>query len=173
MKLYFITLILATSIIVAVQSASLIAVSMDQPRCGVTDADGKALSFGKKWEKNHITWSYRGSAPSQIGAQRTRQLLTEAFQKWADVVPLTFSEQCSTCSADIVISTDHVDGVYLVPFCILRTFFSIVYNSCFLLFLGRSGGSLAVAKFQNDGSTYFDGTHVSITFDNKEPWTEK
>ena len=168
MKLYLITVILATIVIVAVQSASLKTVSMDQPRCGVpdVDVDGMALSLGKKWEKNHITWSYRGSAPSQIGAQRTRQLLTDAFQKWADVVPLTF-EQCSDCSADIVISTGYVDGVYL------STFFSIVCNSCFLLFLGKSGSVLAVAKFWKDGSIYFDGKVVNIVFDNEEFWTEQ
>jgi len=169
MKLYFIKLILATIVIVAVQSASLKTVSKDKPRCGVPDADanGLALSHGKKWEKNHITWSYRGSPPSQLGDKRTRRLLTEAFQKWADVVPLTFSEQCSTCSADILISTDKIDGVYLC------TFFSIVCNSCFLLLLGKAGGTLAIAKFQNDGSIYFDGGDVTITFDIKEPWTEK
>ena len=88
------------------------------PHCGVQDGGhGKfALAHGIKWRKRHITWSFLGPAPRQIDHQQTIQIISEAFQRWADIVPLEFTNVCATCKADIPISFKYIDGMFLLIF---------------------------------------------------------
>ena len=107
-------LLLVTIVISAVYTAPI--KDDNGPRCGVEDSgNGRlALAHGIKWRKRHITWAFHGPAPSQIGHQRTIQILSEAFQRWSDIVPLEFTNVCATCKADIPISFRDVDGIFFM-----------------------------------------------------------
>ena len=82
---------------------------MSRPRCGFPDTADFVLE-GRKWSKTALTYSYSEFTPDLSQAQ-VRGALTQAFNLWAAVTPLTFTEV--TSGADIVIrfvGGNHGDG---------------------------------------------------------------
>jgi len=82
---------------------------MSRPRCGFPDTADFVLE-GRKWNKTALTYSYDSFTPDLSQAQ-VRSAITEAFNLWAIVTPLTFTEV--TSGADIVIrfvGGSHGDG---------------------------------------------------------------
>ncbi|CAF1194762.1 unnamed protein product [Adineta ricciae] len=136
------------------------------PRCGVQDGGhGKfALAHGIKWRKRHITWAFLGPAPRRIGHQRTIQIISEAFQRWADIVPLEFTNVCATCKADIPVSFKYVDGMFSMIFIdqLLRSFLSTL------------GAMRTLAYVQpNSPVPYFDDGKPIMVFDKDENWSQE
>lgn len=104
---------------------------MEKPRCGVKEKPLSAhgslpLALGAKWRKKHVTWKFLGPAPSQIGTAKTIKIFSEAFQRWADIVPLEFSRVCDQCEADIPVDFTAIDGIFLLA-SIIHCFFFILY----------------------------------------------
>ena len=82
---------------------------MSRPRCGFPDTADFVLE-GRKWNKLAITYSY-SEFTSDLSRAQVRSALTQAFNLWAAVTPLTFAEV--TSGADIVIrfvAGNHGDG---------------------------------------------------------------
>lgn len=80
---------------------------MKQPRCGLPDiaATRKFSKFSladTKWLKTDLTWRLLNFT-KDLGLEKTRELTRRAFQVWADVTPLTFTEACKSCKSDLVI----------------------------------------------------------------------
>jgi matrix metalloproteinase-14 (membrane-inserted) len=94
-----------------------------------------------KWSKTDLTYSIK-NFNDELGQSGTRLAIKQAFDYWAGVTPLTFTEVCSTCSADLKIEFVK---------------FSHRYNdhSNCNSFDGQ-GGVLAHAYFPSDGSIHFD-----------------
>jgi peptidoglycan hydrolase-like protein with peptidoglycan-binding domain len=82
---------------------------MSRPRCGFPDTADFVLE-GRKWNKTALTYSYSSFTPDLSQAQ-VRNALSQAFNLWAAVTPLTFTEVAA--GADIVIrfvGGNHGDG---------------------------------------------------------------
>jgi hypothetical protein len=93
---------------------------MSTPRCGVKEIPMNAvdgthpLLLGIEWRKRNITWSFLDPAPSQISIKRTIAILNDAFQSWANVVPLTFTEVCKKCRPDIPIHFRAIPSMFIL-----------------------------------------------------------
>ncbi|XP_033126719.1 72 kDa type IV collagenase-like [Anneissia japonica] len=135
---------------------------MEKPRCGVPDVLGSGLmdmpiaelklntsnpygnnrarrytADGTKWTKNDLTYYYNNYTPDLSGVAQ-KDALRRAFDLWAGVTPLTFTE-VSSLPADIIIefaSGTHSDGPWAA-------------------FDGQ-GGTLAHAYFPQNGDAHFD-----------------
>lgn len=113
--------------------------------------DGSSAHFsvhGNKWSSNALTYFFQNGTGDISGAGE-RQAIRDAFELWACVTPLTFSEVSTASNADIVIlwgNRNHGDGF---PF-------------------DGTGNLLAHAFFPppNGGSIAGD-----IHFDDEENWT--
>ncbi|CAF2307757.1 unnamed protein product [Rotaria sp. Silwood2] len=121
---------------------------MNRPRCGnedkpIAEMNAASLSGLNKWSRSSLTYSIRGY-PTQLGQTQTTNIIHEAFQAWADHVPLTIESVCSTCQADFVIDFVREQHTDRYPF-------------------DGAGGTLAHAFFPVDGRVHFD---------KDEPWTE-
>ncbi len=74
---------------------------LNQHRCGVSDAcpgartaDGRLAPFvtvGAKWPQTDLAFKFLNSTPD-LPEQRQREIIREAFQRWAQVSALTFRE---------------------------------------------------------------------------------
>ena len=123
---------------------------MSKPRCGFPDTTTSAdfVLQGSRWTNTNLTYAYSEFTPDLTQAQ-VRAAITQAFNLWAAVTPLRFTEVAMTASPDIVIRFAggvHGDG-----------------NN----FDGPSG-VLAHAYFPPPGGGAFAGdTH----FDEAETWT--
>ncbi|MFZ0544563.1 MAG: matrixin family metalloprotease [Candidatus Promineifilaceae bacterium] len=101
-----------------------------------------------KWSKNDLAYVFLNGTETLPG-DTEKDLVRQAFQLWADVAPLTFTEVSSASQADFLISwevRDHGDGD---PF-------------------DGIGGILGHATFPNP---YAD-RQVIIHFDDEEPWVD-
>uniref|UniRef100_A0AC34FU08 Peptidase metallopeptidase domain-containing protein n=1 Tax=Panagrolaimus sp. ES5 TaxID=591445 RepID=A0AC34FU08_9BILA len=118
---------------------------MAQPRCGVNDV--QALTSGRgirvmgitestfKWNKKSITYSIENTSPD-LPRRDAERAIRKAFDTWAKVVPLDFSE-VSSGKADITIK------------------FASQYHNDPWPFDGK-GGTLAHATFPPNGQLHFD-----------------
>ncbi len=95
---------------------------MEMPRCGVADlVEGQAVpmpgmaSFvasGGKWPSNNVTYKFI-SGTADLPGDTERDVVRQAFDVWANVTPLTFTEVTGSGDAAILISWvtgDHGDG---------------------------------------------------------------
>ena len=72
---------------------------------------GKFVLQGNKWNTNNLTYYYKNGTPDII-SNNERDGIREAFNLWAEVTPLTFTETLNP-DADIIIAfeeDDHGDG---------------------------------------------------------------
>ncbi|XP_071504486.1 interstitial collagenase-like [Diadema antillarum] len=125
-------------------------------RCGVEDIVGTAgmgkqqdlrtngtsrfrryNTDGTKWSKTALTYYFKNYTPDLTRAQ-VRDAIRRAFQLWADVSPLTFSET-SDRNADILIE-----------------FAAGVHSDGFAAAFDGPGGTLAHAYFPENGDAHFD-----------------
>jgi peptidoglycan hydrolase-like protein with peptidoglycan-binding domain len=121
---------------------------MSRPRCGFPDFFAEFSLQGSKWNQNNLTYAYQNFTPDLTQAQ-IRTAISQAFNLWAAVTPLSFTEVGLGSSPDIIIrfvAGDHGDGY---PF-------------------DGSSGVLAHAFYPPPGGGSFPGdTH----FDEAELWT--
>ncbi len=86
---------------------------MSRPRCGFPDVADFVL-LGSKWNKTALTYAFREFTPD-LTQSEARDAIREAFQLWANVTPLTFSQVAPSASADIEIrfaDGNHGDGCH-------------------------------------------------------------
>lgn len=86
---------------------------MQMPRCGVADLiEGQEVhpqgvsSFvasGGKWSSNQVTYKFVNGTIDLPGTTE-REIVRQAFQVWAEVIPLTFQEVTGSADATILIS---------------------------------------------------------------------
>jgi hypothetical protein len=89
---------------------------LNQPRCGVSDpspvhrsATGRLSSYvtvGAKWEKNSLTYNFLNSTPD-LPVERQREIITEAFNRWANVCALEFNELGPNETSDLSVAFHH------------------------------------------------------------------
>jgi len=111
---------------------------MAAPRCGMSDVSKSKnrASFYSKWDKDVITWKYI-KPTNQLDSGKVRRAIKEAFNVWAKVIPLNFTEVSANQESDMQFgfgSRDHGDSYH---------------------FDGR-GMVLAHAFFPKDGRLHFD-----------------
>ena len=136
---------------------------LTQPRCGMPDptpggrsAYGRLAPFvtvGAKWPKNELTYRFMNSSPD-LTVDRQRQIIREAFGRWAAVCNLRFTE-VSNGTADLPIAFQrgsHGDG------------------SPFDDAGGPDGNTLAHAFFPPPAGGTFAG---SMHFDEFEGWKDQ
>lgn len=94
---------------------------MRKPRCGLPDlpkngSDAEATPFfalsGGKWNHTNLTYFFKNGTNDISGTQEW-DIVRQAFDKWAAVTPLTFTEVMDETMADIRIAWeigDHGDG---------------------------------------------------------------
>jgi len=76
----------------------------------VTDGVSQYVLSGNKWQSNNLTYSFTNST-SDLDVSIQRQVIVEAFNKWADVSTLNFSEVQSGGDFKIEFATgNHGDG---------------------------------------------------------------
>ncbi|CAH1802129.1 unnamed protein product [Owenia fusiformis] len=126
---------------------------MTKPRCGMPDLVGTSEQMKRrkryalarsKWDKTDLTYRFLNYSPD-LDREQIRSTIARAFNYWAEVTPLTFTEIEDASEADIYISFRrgyHDDGY---PF-------------------DGIGGVLAHAFFPGNGRG--GDTH----FDEDEPW---
>lgn len=128
--------------------------AMNRPRCGFvapsggsdSGALGEFVAAGSLWKKAIITFRWE-TFSQKLTQQRQREIVREAMNRWANVVPLVFRET-SDANADIIIrfaSGDHGDG-----------------NA-----FDGAGHVLAHAFFPPPVGGHFSG---DVHFDEAEPW---
>ncbi len=94
---------------------------MEMPRCGVADLSAGAepapgvasfVASGGQWTSNNLTYKFvNGTA--DLAGDAEQDFVRQAFQVWADVTPLTFTEVVGQGDADFLVSWvtgDHGDG---------------------------------------------------------------
>lgn len=84
---------------------------MGKPRCGFPDTAEFTLE-GRSWDHTDLTFAYGQFTPDLTQAE-VRDAMRQAFDMWAAVTPLTFTEVGMGDSPDIIIrfvSGDHGDG---------------------------------------------------------------
>jgi peptidoglycan hydrolase-like protein with peptidoglycan-binding domain len=82
---------------------------MSRPRCGFPDT-ADFVAEGRKWSKTALTYSYSSFTPELSQAQ-VRSALVQAFNLWAIVTPLTFTEVASAGDIRIrFVAGNHGDG---------------------------------------------------------------
>lgn len=94
---------------------------MARPRCGIADirafsgGGGLMAAFtavGKKWGRTDLTYSIENT-PANLTRAQVATAIVQAFNLWAAVTPLRFSEVAANASPDIRIrfaAGDHGDG---------------------------------------------------------------
>jgi len=96
---------------------------MRKPRCGLPDlpitngsqSDDGTIFFvpnGGKWNHTNLTYFFKNGT-NDIGGTQEWDIVRQAFDKWAAVTPLTFTEVADETMADIRIAWeagDHGDG---------------------------------------------------------------
>ncbi len=86
---------------------------MQKPRCGFPDVRPDAFTLqGSKWTTTNLRYAYSEFSPDLTQAQ-IRSAITQAFNLWAAVTPLTFTEVSMSGSPEIVIrfaAGNHGDG---------------------------------------------------------------
>ncbi|XP_047138340.1 matrilysin isoform X1 [Hydra vulgaris] len=107
---------------------------MSTPRCGVSDHNYLGYS-SSKWSKNVLTYKIINHTPD-LGPAETARIIQEAFNKWSQVTPLTFTRGYG--ATDMTVD-----------------FGNLRHSSCGYDFDGP-GGVLAHAFFPTDGRTHFD-----------------
>ncbi|XP_072164174.1 stromelysin-3-like [Diadema setosum] len=93
---------------------------------------------GRKWDKNNLTYYFTNFTPDLSEAE-VREAIGRAFQLWADVTPLTFTETFDVQMADIVIE-----------------FAARVHSDGPIAQFDGPGGTLAHAYFPTNGDLHFD-----------------
>nr|XP_054766712.1 matrix metalloproteinase-19-like [Lytechinus pictus] len=93
---------------------------------------------GSEWKKTNITYHFKNFSPDLTEAE-IRDAVGRAFQIWADVTPLTFSEAMDPNTADIIIR-----------------FATGVHGDGALAAFDGPGGTLAHAFFPENGDLHFD-----------------
>lgn len=96
--------------------------TMEMPRCGVPDLTGgqevhaqgvaRFVTSGGKWPSNNLTYRFVNGT-SDLAGEAERDIVRQAFDIWAEVTPLRFTEVSGSASADFLISWvtgDHGDG---------------------------------------------------------------
>ncbi|HEV7240784.1 MAG TPA: matrixin family metalloprotease, partial [Thermoanaerobaculia bacterium] len=86
---------------------------MRRPRCGFPDVESDAFTLqGSKWTTTNLKYAYSEFSPD-LSQPQIRAALTQAFNLWAAVTPLTFTEVALAASPDIVVRFapgNHGDG---------------------------------------------------------------
>jgi peptidoglycan hydrolase-like protein with peptidoglycan-binding domain len=137
---------------------------LNQPRCGVPDqgtpsrtADGRLAPFvtvGSRWDSSHLVYRFLNSTPD-LEAARQRQIIVEAFERWALVSTLRFHEAQGSETAQLPIAFhrgSHCDGY---PFDDAG---------------GADGNTLAHAFFPPPNGGEWAGT---LHFDEFEQWKDQ
>ncbi|XP_078077864.1 matrilysin-like isoform X1 [Mustelus asterias] len=84
-------------------------VNPNLPRCGVTDAE-EFTTLGAVFEKKDLTYRIQEYTPD-LPRDVVDTTIKEAFQYWADVTPLTFTQIPSPADIEIrFVFRDHGDG---------------------------------------------------------------
>lgn len=115
---------------------------------GVEDSDPFVFS-SNKWSLANLRWFLSGGTPDLTGEAGQLQ---SAFDTWAGVVPLSFTQQAGTSGADLDVSWqvgDHGDGD---PF-------------------DGPGTVLAHAFYPTDGRIHFDDAESWATSGSRDIWT--
>ncbi|XP_002164557.3 matrix metalloproteinase-27 isoform X1 [Hydra vulgaris] len=107
---------------------------MSTPRCGISDHDHSGYS-SSKWSKTKLTYKIINHTPD-LGLAETARIMQEAFNKWSQVTPLTFTRAQGTTDLEI-------------------DFANLRHSSCSWDFDGP-GGVLAHAFYPPDGRAHFD-----------------
>ena len=84
---------------------------MNKRRCGNPDV-GEFVLSGRKWNKNNLTYGFQEFTPDLSPAE-VRAAISTAFNYWAAVTVLSFTEVAMTANPDIIIrfvTGDHGDG---------------------------------------------------------------
>ncbi|XP_078401961.1 stromelysin-1-like [Cetorhinus maximus] len=83
----------------------------EAPRCGVTDLQKfTTLPGSPKFKKTSLTYRVQQYTPD-LPRNVVDDILKDAFQRWADVTPLTFTQTTSPADIEIIfVSGDHGDG---------------------------------------------------------------
>lgn len=92
---------------------------LEQPRCGVPDiptvpgdASAPFVLRGCKYNRNHLTFAFLNGT-SDLPGQREREIVRQAFDAWAGVADLQFTEVGANDGPDLRVawrSGDHGDG---------------------------------------------------------------
>uniref|UniRef100_A0A0K0EKB4 ZnMc domain-containing protein n=1 Tax=Strongyloides stercoralis TaxID=6248 RepID=A0A0K0EKB4_STRER len=124
-------------------------VKMAEPRCGMLDVQALATSREAvyKWHKNKLTYSLLVSTPD-MDTSDVRRVLQEAFNAWAEVTPLEFTEVSPSANPDIKVKFARGDHGDSYPF-----------ND-------GNGGVLAHAMFPETGLLHFDEDENWISMTN-------
>lgn len=137
---------------------------LNQPRCGVPDPDpahraasGRLSPFvtvGAKWMKTRLAFKFLNATPD-LPQDRQRDIVREAFNRWAQISALSFTEAAVNVASDLTVafhSGNHGDG------------------SPFDNGGGPSGNTLAHAFFPPPAGGSFAG---SLHFDEFEVWKDQ
>lgn len=95
---------------------------MEMPRCGVADLEdgtehhdpgvSSFVASQGKWNSNHLTFKFINGTNDLAGTSE-RNIVRQAFEVWAQVTPLSFSEVTGSADATFLISWvtgDHGDN---------------------------------------------------------------
>lgn len=64
---------------------------MSMPRCGLPDIDDFGYYYSRKWSKSDLTYRVENYTPD-LEKSEVDRILREAFQLWADYIPLRFTQ---------------------------------------------------------------------------------
>uniref|UniRef100_A0A0K0FR91 Matrix metalloproteinase (inferred by orthology to a C. elegans protein) n=1 Tax=Strongyloides venezuelensis TaxID=75913 RepID=A0A0K0FR91_STRVS len=123
-------------------------IKMAEPRCGMLDVQALSTSEAAyKWHKNKLTYSLLVSTPD-MDSSDVRRVLQEAFNAWAEVTPLEFTEVSSNANPDIKVKFARGEHGDSYPF------------------TDGNGGVLAHAMFPETGLLHFDEDENWISMTN-------
>uniref|UniRef100_A0A0N4ZQ07 ZnMc domain-containing protein n=1 Tax=Parastrongyloides trichosuri TaxID=131310 RepID=A0A0N4ZQ07_PARTI len=124
-------------------------VKMAEPRCGMLDVQALATSREAiyKWKKNKLTYSILVFTPDMNDGD-VRRVIQEAFNAWAEVTPLEFTEVPVSSNPDIKVKFARGDHGDSYPF------------------TDGNGGVLAHAMFPETGLLHFDEDENWISMSN-------
>lgn len=137
---------------------------LNRPRCGVPDptpahraAHGRLSPFvtvGAKWTRNQLAFKFLNATPD-LPQDRQRDIIREAFGRWAQISALRFTEVAANVASDLTVAFhqgSHGDG------------------SSFDNGGGPGGNTLAHAFFPPPAGGTFAG---SLHFDEFETWKDQ
>ena len=65
---------------------------MNTPRCGFRDVENFGYYYGsRKWTKSDLTYRIENYTPD-LERSEVERIMREAFQLWADYIPLRFTQ---------------------------------------------------------------------------------
>ena len=65
---------------------------MQSPRCGVSDYESGNYGYAyRKWDHHDLTYKFENFTPD-LPVPETERIVREAFQLWANVIPLNFRQ---------------------------------------------------------------------------------